>query len=154
MCEKNDLQDQSLIHVNKKMSQIKRLHFLLYEQTLSLSNRSITTTSTISENEDKNFSQQLRETHVMVNLFDCMECYVRIPRCDVTIERNRWEVTLLFIFFFKSLNFRLKDTIIAVILIYKQHLIKKYENDEKKKKKKRHNNNNSSQIKDHYKKRK
>ncbi|CAF3995596.1 unnamed protein product [Rotaria sordida] len=48
------------------------------------SNHPITTiSSTTSENEDNNYSQQLRTTDVRINLIDCMKCYVKIPRCKI-----------------------------------------------------------------------
>ncbi|CAF1524747.1 unnamed protein product, partial [Rotaria sp. Silwood1] len=34
-----------------------------------------------SETNERYLSQQIRTTQVTVNLIDCMECYVRTPRC-------------------------------------------------------------------------
>ena len=43
------------------------------------------TPSIMDNNDDSNYSQQLRETKVVINLIDCMQCYVRIPRCQVKL---------------------------------------------------------------------
>ena len=33
--------------------------------------------------------QQYAATNVTVNLFDCMECFVRLPRCQVQVQVNQ-----------------------------------------------------------------
>ncbi|CAF3361700.1 unnamed protein product [Rotaria sp. Silwood2] len=46
----------------------------------------MTISSTINDNEDRVDSQQLQTHNVTVNLFDCLQCKVEIPRCEVEEE--------------------------------------------------------------------
>ncbi|CAF2924772.1 unnamed protein product [Rotaria sp. Silwood2] len=48
-----------------------------------MSNNTRTSSLTTSENEDKIYYEQFQTTDVMVNLSDCMQCYVKIPRCEI-----------------------------------------------------------------------
>ncbi|CAF4059626.1 unnamed protein product [Rotaria sordida] len=53
-----------------------------YQQFLiESSNDAMRTSLTTNENEVNNYNQQLRIRDVKIVLFDCMKCYVRIPRC-------------------------------------------------------------------------
>ncbi|CAF3757265.1 unnamed protein product [Rotaria sp. Silwood1] len=57
------------------------------QQQQLLTQRSVHSTQTSSssslnnETNERYLSQQIRTTQVTVNLIDCMECYVRTPRC-------------------------------------------------------------------------
>ncbi|CAF1367761.1 unnamed protein product [Rotaria sp. Silwood1] len=57
------------------------------QQQQLLTQRSVQSTQTSSssslnnETNERYLSQQIRTTQVTVNLIDCMECYVRTPRC-------------------------------------------------------------------------
>ncbi|CAF2806208.1 unnamed protein product [Rotaria sp. Silwood2] len=52
------------------------------QQTLTQTSvRSTGSSSVDSETNERYLSQQIRTTQVTGNLIDCMECYVRIPRC-------------------------------------------------------------------------
>jgi len=64
------------------------VHHNLTSETNPLSTSRITISSTVNENENKNYSQPFQETNVTVDLFDCMKCYIRIPRCQVKIEEH------------------------------------------------------------------
>ncbi|CAF2899041.1 unnamed protein product [Rotaria sp. Silwood2] len=46
-----------------------------------ISTSSIDSMSTSSQNNERYLSQQLRTTNTIVNLVDCMECYVKVERC-------------------------------------------------------------------------
>ncbi|CAF2871341.1 unnamed protein product [Rotaria sp. Silwood2] len=63
-------------------SDTQQYHSSWIEPT-SVSNDTNTSSLTTSENENKIYDEQLRTTDVVVNLFDCMQCYVEIPRCEV-----------------------------------------------------------------------
>ncbi|CAF1246217.1 unnamed protein product [Rotaria sp. Silwood1] len=52
-------------------------------QSPELSANTLSISSTIDEYNENELSQQLRTTDVTVNLFDCMQCYVKIPRCKI-----------------------------------------------------------------------
>ena len=55
-------------------------------QVTSLSNVPMTTLPKINKNdEEDNYSQQLRETDIEIRLDDCMQCRIRIPRCEGNI---------------------------------------------------------------------
>ncbi|CAF4176364.1 unnamed protein product, partial [Rotaria sp. Silwood2] len=49
--------------------------------TLLQSTQLGSSSSTVSETNERYLSQQIRTTQVTVNLTDCMQCYVLIPRC-------------------------------------------------------------------------
>ncbi|CAF4147816.1 unnamed protein product [Rotaria sordida] len=55
----------------------------LIEQSSQSSNDAMRTSLTTNKNEVNNYNQQLRIRDVKIVLFDCMKCYVRIPRCKI-----------------------------------------------------------------------
>ncbi|CAF4165334.1 unnamed protein product [Rotaria sordida] len=55
----------------------------LIEQLSQSSNHAMRTSLTTNENEVNNYNQQLRIRDVKIVLFDCMKCYVKIPRCKI-----------------------------------------------------------------------
>ncbi len=56
-----------------------------------LSNTSIPISSETNENQsqDTNYSQQLRQTDVIIPLNDCMQCFVKIQPYQVKKKLNR-----------------------------------------------------------------
>jgi hypothetical protein len=56
------------------------------------------------DDDDKSYSEPFRGTNVIVKLSDCMECYIRISRCQVKNRNNRKENRRFprFFFFFSS----------------------------------------------------
>ncbi|CAF4225354.1 unnamed protein product [Rotaria sordida] len=55
-----------------------------YQQFLiKSSNHAMRASSTTNENEDNNYNQQLRTRNAKIVSFDCMKCYVKIPRCKI-----------------------------------------------------------------------
>ncbi|CAF3146852.1 unnamed protein product [Rotaria sp. Silwood2] len=68
---------------SNRMFESNSPHGELFIQSSQLSANAMTTASTTGEYNEKELSQQLRTTDVTVNLFDCMQCYVKIPRCKI-----------------------------------------------------------------------
>jgi hypothetical protein len=67
---------------------------LSQEYSYPLLNPNSSMISVINENENNNYSQQLRETDVAINLVDCIRCYVPIPRCEVIQKEDRIQLKL------------------------------------------------------------
>ncbi|CAF1172792.1 unnamed protein product [Rotaria sordida] len=53
-------------------------------QSSHMSNNTRRSSFTTTENENKMYDEQMRTTNVSVNLVDCMQCHVGIPRCELT----------------------------------------------------------------------
>ncbi|CAF3798861.1 unnamed protein product [Rotaria sp. Silwood1] len=76
-------------HAEQQRSQ--EIKFQTYNNNIQqqqlLTQRSVQSTQSSSsstmnnESNERYLSQQIRKTQVTVNLIDCMECYVRTPRC-------------------------------------------------------------------------
>ncbi|CAF3912199.1 unnamed protein product [Rotaria sp. Silwood1] len=60
-----------------------QLHELFIQESSPLLANAATKLSTTDEYSEKELSQQLRTTDVVVTLFDCMQCYVKIQRCEM-----------------------------------------------------------------------
>ena len=60
--------------------------FGLSKQPFLLSNHHISTASAIDFNMQTDLQQQFKEINVVVSLFDCMKCYIRIPRCEIPVS--------------------------------------------------------------------
>ena len=43
--------------------------------------------TTTDDHEVNDYSQQLRDKMVIVNLYDCMQCYIKLERCKVIAVR-------------------------------------------------------------------
>ena len=65
--------------------------------------------STINNDDEKSYSQQLRETDVKINLVDCMKCFVRISRCQVKLKRQTDEMVHYSIFFLRINLFQIEE---------------------------------------------
>jgi hypothetical protein len=65
----------------------------------------------MQENEMVKNDEQLLEINAIVTFDDCIQCNVRIERCQVKLNRNNDIKFILFI----SLNFRLKITFMVQI---------------------------------------
>ncbi|CAF4064103.1 unnamed protein product [Rotaria sp. Silwood2] len=89
-------------HSQEKQSERQRSQEIIFEtyknniqeqpsltQTSAPSSQSSSSSSMDSETNERYLSQQIRTTEVTVNLIDCMECYVRTPRC--TFEKQAWD---------------------------------------------------------------
>jgi hypothetical protein len=86
--------------------------------------------STMQENEMVKCDEELLEMNAIVTLDDCIQCNVRIERCQVKLNRYNEIKFILFI----TLNFRLKITFMIQIHQQQQRLNNKFKNDDKKKK--------------------
>lgn len=72
-----------------KLNETKHNQYILlsFQQVSSLSDETTTTSSKVNKNDEQNnYSQQLRETDIEIRLDDCMQCFIRIPRCEVNID--------------------------------------------------------------------
>ena len=75
--------DQSTLSQNQCTDTVSKQSFLL-------SNHHISTASTTDFNMQPDLQQQhFKEINVVVSLFDCMKCYIRIPRCEIPVSTTR-----------------------------------------------------------------
>ena len=57
------------------------------------------------EDNNRVYSPQVRSTDVMINVVDCMKCYVRLTKCEVNLVLCNKDNTLIVIltFFYSNI---------------------------------------------------
>ncbi|CAF3802382.1 unnamed protein product [Rotaria sp. Silwood1] len=83
MSELSPLIKDSVDDCMQTLESSDQLHELFIQESSPLLANAATKLSTTDEYSEKELSQQLRTTDVVVTLFDCMQCYVKIQRCEM-----------------------------------------------------------------------